>query len=32
VPISQKDYELEYPIALKLPEDLAIFRSTSTRG
>jgi len=26
VPISQKDYELEYPIALRLPEDLAIFR------
>lgn len=26
VPISQKDYELEYPIALRLTEDLAIFR------
>ena len=26
VPVSQKEYEMEYPIALRLPEDLAIFR------
>jgi hypothetical protein len=26
LPISQKDHELEYPIALRLPEDMAIFR------
>ena len=32
VPISQKDYELEYPIALRLPEDLAIFRRYVNSG
>lgn len=26
VPVSQKQYEMDYPIALRLPEDLAIFR------
>jgi hypothetical protein len=26
VPVSQRDYEMDYPIALRLPEHLAIFR------
>jgi hypothetical protein len=26
IPVSQIDYEISYPIAMRLPEDLAIFR------